>query len=61
MWKFSFSFHIMALNINCIVAVKTIKGGKLFKGGNYLRKYGTYNLYMAWLDQDEMMAWLGLA
>ena len=40
MWKFSFSFHIMALNINCIVAVKTIKGGKLFKGGNYLRKYG---------------------
>ena len=30
--------------INWIVATETIEGGKLFKGGNYLRKYGTYNL-----------------
>ena len=26
--------------INGIVAAKTIKGGKIFKGGKYLRKYG---------------------
>ena len=39
--------------------METIEGGKLLKGGNYLRKYDTYILYMAWLDQGEMMAWLG--
>ena len=26
--------------MNQIVAAETIKGGKLFKGGNYMRKYG---------------------
>ena len=38
------SFHIMAIFyfINWIVAAETIEGGKLFKGGNYSRKYGTY-------------------
>ena len=43
MWKFSYSFRIMAIFyfINWIVAAETIEGGKLFKGGNYLRKYGT--------------------
>ena len=42
MWKFSYSFHIMAFFyfINWIVAVENIEGGKLFQGGNYLRKYG---------------------
>ena len=47
-WKkkcenFSYSFHIMAFFyfVNWIVATKTIEGGKLFKGGNYLGKYGT--------------------
>ena len=29
-----------------VVATETIKGGKLFKGGNYMRKYGIpYGLY----------------
>jgi hypothetical protein len=28
--------------INSIVAAETIEGGKLFKGGNYLQKYGSY-------------------
>ena len=42
MWKFSYSFRIMAIFyfINWIVATETIEGGKLFKGGNYSRKYG---------------------
>ena len=41
MWKFSYSFRIMAIFyfINWIVDAETIEGGKLFKGGNYLRKY----------------------
>ena len=46
MWKFSYSFRIMAnfYFINCIVTVETIQGenysrGKLFKGGNYSRVY----------------------
>ena len=41
-WKFSYSFRIMAIFyfINWIVASETIKGGKLFKGENYSRKYG---------------------
>jgi hypothetical protein len=26
--------------INLIVAVETIEGGKLFKGGNFSQKYG---------------------
>ena len=41
-WKFSYSFRIMAIFyfINWIVAAETIKGEKLFKGGNYLWKYG---------------------
>ena len=29
--------------INRKVAAETIKGGKLFKGGNYLWKYGVFN------------------
>ena len=42
MWKFSYSFRIIAIFyfINWIVAVETIEGGELFKGGNYSRKYG---------------------
>ena len=28
--------------INQIVAAETIEGGKLFKGGNYSRKYGIH-------------------
>ena len=42
MWKFSYSFRNMAIfyYINWIVAAETIEGGKLFKGENYLRKYG---------------------
>ena len=28
--------------INWIVATETIEGGKLFKGGNYLRKHGSF-------------------
>ena len=45
MWKFSYSFRIMAIfySINWIVAVETIEWGKLFKGGNYSRKYGILN------------------
>jgi hypothetical protein len=41
MWKFSYSFRVMAIFyfINWIVAAETIQGGKLFKGGNYSRKY----------------------
>ena len=44
MWKFSYIFSIMAIFyfINWIVAEETIEGGKLFKGGNYSRKYGMY-------------------
>ena len=44
MWKFSYSFPIMAIFyfVNWIVATETIKGGKLFKGGNYSRIYGMY-------------------
>ena len=44
MWKFSYSFCIMAIFyfINQIVATETIQRGKLFKGGNYLRKYGIH-------------------
>ena len=36
-----YSFRIMAMFyfINWIVAAETIEGGKLFKGGNYSRKY----------------------
>ena len=42
MWKFSYSFRIVAIFyfINWIVAAETIKGRKLFKWGNYSRKYG---------------------
>ena len=42
--KFSYSFRIMAIFyfINWIVAAETMEGGKLFKGRNYLRKYGTH-------------------
>ena len=48
MWKFSYSFSIMATFyfINWIVAVETIVGGKLFMGGNYSRKYGMYDLFL---------------
>ena len=44
MWKFLYSFRIMAIFffINWIVATETIQGGKLFKGGNYSRIYGMY-------------------
>ena len=44
MWKFSYSFRIMTIFyfINWIVAAEIIEGGKLFKGGNYSRKYGIY-------------------
>ena len=44
MWKFSFSFCIIAILyfINWIVAAETIQGGKLFKGGVYSRKYGSW-------------------
>jgi hypothetical protein len=44
MWKFSYSVRIMAIFyfINWIVAAETIEWGKLFKGGNYLRKYGIW-------------------
>ena len=39
---FPYSFRNMAIVyfINLIVAGETIKGGKLFKGGKYSRKYG---------------------
>ena len=39
------SFHIMAILyfINWIDAAETIEGGKLYKGGKYLRKYGNVN------------------
>ena len=42
MWKFSYSFQIVAIFyfIDWIVATETINGGKLFKWGNYSRKYG---------------------
>ena len=30
--------------INSIVAAETIEGGKIFKGGNCLRKYGILSL-----------------
>ena len=42
MWKFSYSFCVTVIFyfINWIVAAETIEGGKLFKGGNYSRKYG---------------------
>ena len=42
MWKFSYSFLIMAIFyfINWIVAAENIEGWKLLKGGNYSRKYG---------------------
>ena len=38
----TYSFRIIAIFyfINWIVAAETIEGGKLFKGQNYLRKYG---------------------
>ena len=49
MRKFSYSFQIMTIFylINWIVAAETIKRGKLFKGGNYSRKYGTYIVFWA--------------
>ena len=42
----AYSFRIMAVFsfINQIVGAETIPGGKLFKGGNYLRKYGDHIL-----------------
>jgi hypothetical protein len=45
MWKFSYSFRIMAIFyfINEIVAAETIEGGKQFKGGNNSQKYGISN------------------
>ena len=41
-WNFSCSFRIMTTFyfINWVVAAEYIEGGKIFKGGNYLRKYG---------------------
>ena len=46
MWKFSYSFWIMAIfySINWIVAAETIEGGKIFKGGNNTRKDGIWML-----------------
>jgi len=47
LWKFSYNFSIMAIFyfINQIVAEVTIQGGKLFKGGSYLRKYGIFQIF----------------
>ena len=33
--------------IDWIVAAETTEGGKLFKGGNYLRKYDTHSLHQS--------------
>ena len=43
MWKFSYSFHIMAIFYfkNWIVAANLLTGLKLFKEGNYLREYSS--------------------
>ena len=42
--EISYSFQIMVIFyfMNWIVAAETIKEGKLFKGGNYSRKYGSW-------------------
>ena len=37
----SYGFQIMVFFHFIIVAVESIQGGKLFKGGNYSRKYGS--------------------
>ena len=38
---YSFCIMVIFYFINWNVAAETIEVGKLFKGGNYLRKYGT--------------------
>ena len=57
MWKFSYSFRIMAVFyfINWIVAAETIEGGKLFKGGNYSWKYGIAKKTQSFRQKLELL------
>ena len=42
--------------INWIVAAETIEGGKLLKGGNYSRKYGSFRIMAIFLFKNWIVA-----
>ena len=42
--------------INWIVAAETIEGGKLFKGGHYSRKYGSFRIMAIFYFIDWIVA-----